>query len=126
MIVREEASKYLLTQLCPSTRRAYELLNSILKSVEYEGMNLIWDVIKGPITSRVLFEYAALCSDDNDPRLVVLINKGINVKLTNTQPFEDRVINSLGYFMYKHSIEGAHPYMGSLEEHTVEKRFGFK
>ena len=101
IVAREEAMKYLASLANPSTVEAFRAFTQLMRQVKEDGVEVIWDQIKGNIADRMFDEFGSLYLDKADHSFAGLIEAGQYTELPDLNIFQEQAQNSKGYNQFR-------------------------
>jgi hypothetical protein len=104
VIVMEEIQSYLTEKANPLTSNDFLNFTNLLKQLEQDGVEIIWDDIKDKITARMHEEFHSLFASKDDPKFTAFIDAGQYFELNNLSSFQKNLLESKGYQQYCSSI----------------------
>ncbi|MGC1853934.1 MAG: hypothetical protein WA659_00950 [Candidatus Aquirickettsiella sp.] len=102
IIVQEEVKNYLQPLSKPETRKDFYSFIKLIEPILTEGLDIIWDEIKFPVTIRLFDEFSTLYPDrEKSAGFKDLIDSGKYVELgKNLLNYQPSVLSSSGYREY--------------------------
>lgn len=104
VIVMEEIQAYLTEKANPFTSKDFLNCTHLLKQLEQDGVEIIWDDIKVKVSARMYEEFHSLFAAKDDPKFTAFIDAGQYFELNNLSLFQKDLLESKGYRQYCSSI----------------------
>lgn len=108
ILIKEEAAAYLLQQANPSTKEDYEAFQKLLKQIDENGLEAIWEHIKSIVSEKMYEEFGPdnpaikkcpIFRSKESHEFIEFINQGIYVEF-ELPDYKQVLINSKGYQAY--------------------------
>ena len=100
IVVREEAMRYMSSLASPSTAEELRAFTRLISQVKEDGVEVIWDQIKGNVADRMFDEFGSLYRDRADHSFTDLIEVGLYTELPDLSIFQEQVQSSKGYHQF--------------------------
>ena len=99
-VVREEAMQYLASLANPSTVEGLRSFTRLITQVKENGVEVLWDQIKGNVADRMFDEFGSLYRDRADQSFTDLIDAGLHAELPDLSIFQKQIQSSRGYHQF--------------------------
>lgn len=103
-VVREEMMRYLLTLADTQTVTDFLTFTTVIEQIKKEGVDVIWDKIKGKVADRLFNEFGSLYHNDKtDSDFISFVDAGRYMELTtlgDLSCFQEKLSQSPGYHQY--------------------------
>lgn len=100
IVVREEAMRYMKSLANPNTVEELQAFTRLISQVKEDGVEVVWDQIKGKVADRMFDEFGSLYRDREDRSFTGLIESGEYVELPDLSIFQKQIEESKGYQQY--------------------------
>jgi predicted Fe-Mo cluster-binding NifX family protein len=100
IVVREEAMRYMKPLSDPNTAEDLRAFTRLIAQVKEDGVEMIWDQIKGNVADRMFDEFGSLYRGRADYSFTGLIDAGQYTELPDLSIFQESIQNSEGYRQY--------------------------
>ena len=100
IVVQEEARRYMKSLANPNTVEDLQAYTRLISQVKEDGVEVVWDQIKGKVADRMFDEFGSLYRDREDHSFTVLIEAGQDTELPDLSIFQEQVQNSKGYHQF--------------------------
>lgn len=100
IVVKEEAMRYFASLANPSTAGESVSFTNLMVQVKEDGVEVIWNQIKGNITNRMFDEFGSLYQDRADRTFTDFIDAGKYTTLPDLSIFQKQLQNSKGYHQF--------------------------
>ena len=88
IVVREEAMCYVKLLANPNTVQEFRAFSQLVSQVKEDGVEVIWDQIKGNVANRMFDEFGSLYRDREDHSFTGLIEAGVHTELHDLEIFQ--------------------------------------
>ena len=100
IVVREEAMRYMKSLASPNTEKDLQTFTHLISQVKEDGVEVVWDQIKGKVADRLFDEFGSLYRDREDHSFTGLIEAGQYTELPDLSIFQEQVQSSKGYHQF--------------------------
>ena len=91
---------YMKSLANPNTAKDLQAFTQLISQVKEDGVEVIWDQIKGNVANRMLDEFKSLYQDRADHSFAELIESGVYAELPDLSIFQKQTGESKGYHQY--------------------------
>ena len=85
IVVREESIRHIKSLANQNTYDDLQVFTQLISQVQKDGVELIWDQIKGKVADRMFDEFGSLYQNRQDDLFTGLIDAGQHTELTDTE-----------------------------------------